>query len=176
MGEGGNIREEEINIKNLYKRLSFPVSSLTLNKNINICLIILFFIIVTFYVMTFIITINKFNSEFGGFVSIFSSSLSIIAIQIINYIIKGEKNNRSIAIICSIHILFFILLLIPSLIICEIIILRFCGCDKNIYSNIEKRANSEVKSSLKLYEEEDEESKTRSDEQSLSRSQEDSNT
>ena len=176
MGEGGNIREEEINIKNLYKRLSFPVSSLTLNKNINICLIILFFIIVTFYVMTFIITINKFNSEFGGFVSIFSSSYSIIAIQIINYIIKGEKNNRSIAIICSIHILFFILLLIPSLIICEIIILRFCGCDKNIYSNIEKRANSEVKSSLKLYEEEDEESKTRSDEQSLSRSQEDSNT
>ena len=176
LGEGENIREEAINIKNLYKRLSFPVSSFILNKNINICLIILFFIIVTFYVMTFIITINKFNSEFGGFVSIFSSSLSIIAIQIINYVIKGEKNNKSIAIICSMHILFFILLLIPSLIICEIIILRFCGCDENTYKKKEKRANSEVKSSLKLYEEEDEESKTRSDEQSLSRSQEDSNT
>ena len=53
---------------------------------------------------------------------------------------------------------FFILILIPSLIICEIIILHFCNCDKNIYYNIEKRANSDIK--IALYSEDDEENKT----------------
>ena len=157
LGESGNINEEKINIRNLYKRLSFPVSSFTQNKSINISLIICFFILVGFYYLTIIITINKFNSEFIGFVSITSSTLSIITIQFINAIINGNGNNKNIIIFCSIHFLFFILILMPSLIICEIIILHCCNCDKNTTSNIEERANLEVKASLQILGDDDDE-------------------
>ena len=124
-------------------------------------------------ILTITNTIHKFKPEFVGFVSIFSSSLSMTTIQFVISIINGNGNNKYKKLICFIHLLFFSLLLIPSLIICEIIILHFCNCDKNIYYNIEKRANSDIKAAL--YSEDDEENKTSAleSEDQFSRSQED---
>ena len=173
IGESGNITEEKINIRNVYKRLSFTISSFTNNIIINTVLIIIFFILVASYNITITNTIHKFKPEFVGFVSIFSSSLSMTTIQFVISIINGNGNNKNKKLICFIHLLFFSLLLIPSLIICEIIILHFCNCDKNIYYNIEKRANSDIKAAL--YSEDDEENKTSAleSEDQFSRSQED---
>ena len=158
LGESGNIKEEKINIKNVYKRLSFPVSSFTNNIFINIALIIIFFIFVACYNISITNTIHKFKPEFVGFVTIFSSSLSITTFQFIISIINGNGNKKNKKLISLIHLLFFILILIPSLIICEIIILHFCNCDKNIYYNIEKRANSDINAAL--YREDNDENKS----------------
>ena len=160
LGESGNINEEIINVRNLYKRLSFPLSSFTLNKKINIILIILFFIFVGLFYTVNIMTINEYSPEYIGFASVISSTISIVTIQFINAIFNGNGNNQSIIIFCLIHFLFFILILIPSLIICEIIILHFCNCDKNVCSNIEKRAYSEVIASLRIYDEDGDETKS----------------
>ena len=86
LGENGNISEENINIRNVYKRLSFPIYSFTNNIFINIVLIFIFFIFVSCYNITITNTIHKFKPEFVGFVSIFSSSLSMTTIQFINYL------------------------------------------------------------------------------------------
>ena len=177
LGERGNIINEEINLRNLYKRLSFPISSFTLNKVINIPLVIVFFIIVSLYEIIIMITINNFKPEFIGLVNISSISISIISIQLFNTIINGKKNNKSLLIlICNIQTLIFILILIPSLIICEFIILHFCGCDRNISSNIEKRAKIEAIPSLSLYEDNESENKDSRDEseESIKKSQESS--
>ena len=109
-------------------------------------------------ILTITNTIHKFKPEFVGFVSIFSSSLSMTTIQFVISIINGNGNNKNKKLICFIHLLFFSLLLIPSLIICEIIILHFCNCDKNIYYNIEKRANSDINAAL--YSEDNDENKS----------------
>lgn len=161
LGENKNTGEdenEEINIRNLYKRLSFPIFSFISNININIFLIISFFIFVGLYYTFIMITINEYNPEFIGFVSIFSSTLVIITIQLINVLFT--KNTQKIIIFSLIHIIFFLIILIPSLIICEIIILHFCQCDKYISQNIDKRGNLEVNTAIKLYNEEDDEDKT----------------
>ena len=158
LGENKNTEEdknEEINIRNLYKRLSFPIFSFISNININIILIISFFIIVGLYYTSIMLTINEYNPEFIGFVSIFSSTLVIISIQFINVLFT--ENTQKIIISSLIHIIFFLIILIPSLIICEIIILHCCKCDKNISQNIDKRANLEVNTALKLYNEDDDE-------------------
>ena len=160
LGESGNINEEVINVRNLYKGLSFPLSSFTLNKSINIILIILFFIFVGLFYTVNIMTINEYSPEYIGFATVISSTISIVTIQFINAIFNGNGNNQSIIIFCLIHFLFFILILIPSLIICEIIILHFCNCDKNVCSNIEKRAYSEVIASLRIYDEDGDETKS----------------
>ena len=160
LGEIGNINEESINIVNLYKRLSLPISNFTLDNKINILIIIVFFFIVGIYNLINIKTINEFNAEYIGFASIISSTLSIITIQFINAFIHGNGDDKSIIRLCILHFLFFVFILIPTLIICEIIILHFCKCDKNISSSIEKRANSEVISSLRIYDEDEEDTKS----------------
>ena len=164
LGETGNINEESINIINVYKRLSLPISSFTTDNLIiniiNIILIIIFFILVGLYYSISIKTINEFSAEYIGFVSIISSTISIITIQFINAFIHGKGDEKSIFRLCMIHIIFFIFILIPTLIICEIIILHFCKCDKNITSNIEKRGVSEVISSLRICDKEEDDTKS----------------
>jgi hypothetical protein len=144
---------KDISIKNLYKRLSFPFSSFIHLENI--IFIITFFILVGAYYTFTIIVINGFKPEFIGFVSIVSSTLTLLTIQVINSIMTGKKH-QTITIIL-IHFFFFVLILIPSLILCEIIILHFCKCDKYISSNIERRASIEVNTALKLYNDEEDE-------------------
>ena len=159
LGETRNINEESINIINVYKRLSLPISSFTLDNKINkinIAIIIGFFLIVGLYYSIYMKTISEFSAEYIGCVSIISSTISIITIQFINAIIHGNGDEKRILRLCLVHFLFFIFILIPTLIICEIIILHFCKCDKNISSSIEKRAKSEVISSLRIYDEEEE--------------------
>jgi hypothetical protein len=149
---------KDISIKNLYKRLSFPFSSFIHLENI--IFIITFFILVGAYYTFTIIVINGFKPEFIGFVSIVSSTLTLLTIQVINSIMTGKKH-QTITIIL-IHFFFFVLILIPSLILCEIIILHFCQCDKNISSSIERRASLEVNEALELYDtEDDDDSKNR---------------
>jgi hypothetical protein len=136
-----------ISVKNLYKRLSFPFSSFDSFRN-NL-FIFSFFILVGLYYTFNIIIINGFNPEYVGFVSIFSSTLTLITIQVINSILTGKKHQTITVIL--IYALFFIFILIPSLILCEIIILHFCKCDKNISSNIERRASLEANETIELY-------------------------
>ena len=154
-----NISDENngISLKNLYKRLSFPFSSFVSNKdiNINIIVIILFFILVGIYYIFTIIVINEFNTEFIGLVSVSSATLVLFTIQLINAFM-AKRIHMAIT-VSLIHLFFFVCILIPSLILCEILVLNFCKCDKNISSNIEKRANLEVSIALQLYNSEDDE-------------------
>ena len=164
LGENLSTDKDEINIKNLYKRLSFPFSSFVGDKLINnkfiVILIISFFFLIGFSYISNIAIINSFNPEFIGFVNIVSTTLTIFTIQLINAIISG-RFRRSI-IISFINLFFLIIILIPSLILCEIIILHFCQCDKNISSSIERRASLEVNKALELYDtEDDDDSKNR---------------
>ena len=147
LGERTKLKEDEnINIINILKRTSFPFSSF--KSWINIILIIVFFILVSGYQFTIVYTNNKFIPEFVGLVSIFASGLLIISNQIIN-ILKSYTDIKILYLI--IPFFYFIISFITSLIICEIVILNFCGCDKNIESNIDKRGYLESNRSFKQY-------------------------
>ena len=122
LGQNGEMKGE-INIIELFKRLSFPISSF--KSFINSFIIILYFILVGFYQISIITTNNKFQPEFVGFVILIASGLSIITNESINIYYYG--NNR---IYFLIPLVYFIISLIAALIICEVIILRFCNCDK----------------------------------------------
>ena len=87
--ENGEI-QREITIIELIKRVSFPISSFT--SFINIFVIILYFILVSFYQISIITTNNKFQPEFVGFVVLISSGLSIITNESVNiYFFGNEK-------------------------------------------------------------------------------------
>ena len=144
LGERDKIEDEKLTIINLLKRVSFPFSSFNSLKNI--IFISLFFIFVGLYQFSIIYTNNKFQPEFVGFVIIFSSGLSIITNEINILLYKCSHK-----LFYLIPIFYFIISLITSLIICEIIILHFCGCDKNTSSNIDKRATIEANSSFQKY-------------------------
>lgn len=144
LGERDKIEDEKLTIINLLKRVSFPFSSFNSLKNI--IFIFLFFIFVGLYQFSIIYTNNKFQPEFVGFVIIFSSGLSIITNEINILLYKCSHK-----LFYLIPIFYFIISLIMSLIICEIIILHFCGCDKNTSSNIDKRATLEANSSFQKY-------------------------
>ncbi len=146
-----NDEKNYINVKNLYKRLSFPFSSF--DSKMNIIFIISFFILVGFYYIFTTVIINEFNPEFIGFVSVSTSTLVLFTIQLINAFM-AKRIHMAIT-VSLIHLGFFVVILIPSLILCEILILHFCKCDKYISSNIERRASIEVNTALKLYNEED---------------------
>jgi hypothetical protein len=145
----------KVNIKNLYKRLSFPFSSFI--SYINITIIIFFFILIGFSYTFNIAIINSFNPEFIGFVNIASTTLALFTIQLINAIMI-KKIHRAIT-ISLILLSLLIIILIPSLILCEIIVLHFCNCDQNISLNIENRAILEENTPLELYESDDDDSK-----------------
>ena len=147
----------KVNIKNLYKRLSFPFSSFI--SYINITIIIFFFVLIGFSYTFNIAIINSFNPEFIGFVNITSTTLALFTIQLINAIMI-KKIHRAIT-ICLINFSLLIIILIPSLILCEIIVLHFCNCDQNISSNIEIRSILEATTPLELYESDDDDDKNR---------------
>lgn len=138
-------KNDEINIISILKNASFPFSSF--KSIINIMIIFIFFILISFYQFSITYTNNKFQPDFVGFVIIFSSGLSIISNEILNIFIS----HSSAKILYIIPLSFFIISLITSLIICEIIILHFCGCDKNTASNIDIRATLESVSSFQNY-------------------------
>ena len=138
-------KNDEINIISILKNASFPFSSF--KSIINIMIIFIFFILISFYQFSITYTNNKFQPDFVGFVIIFSSGLSIISNEILNIFIF----HSSAKILYIIPLSFFIISLITSLIICEIIILHFCGCDKNTASNIDIRATLESVSSFQNY-------------------------
>ena len=95
---------KDISIKNLYKRLSFPFSSFIYLENI--ISIFTFFILVGAYYIFTIIVINGFKPEFIGFVSIVSSTLSLLTIQVINSIMTGKKHQT--ITVMLIYVLLFI--------------------------------------------------------------------
>jgi len=135
---------EELNIIEMIKRLSFPISSFKSFKNIFI--IILYFILVGFYQISIITTNNKFQPEFVGFVVLIASGLSIITNESVNIYYFGNEK-----IFYLIPLAFFIISLIAALIICEVIILHFCNCDKYTNKNIDKRGTIEVNESFSKY-------------------------
>jgi hypothetical protein len=147
----------KVNIKNLYKRLSFPFSSFISYYNITI--IIFFFILIGFSYTFNIVIINSFNPEFIGFVNIASTTLALFTIQLINAIMI-KKIHRAIT-ISLILLSLLIIILIPSLILCEIIVLHFCNCDQNISSSIENRAILEANTPLEIYDSDDDDLKNR---------------
>jgi hypothetical protein len=142
-GENNEI-QEEMTIIELIKRLSFPISSFKLF--INVFIIILYFILVGFYHISIITTNNKFQPEFVGFVILISSGLSIITNESVNIYFFGNKR-----IYYLIPLTYFIISLIAALIICEVIILRFCNCDKYTNTNIDKRGTLEANESFSKY-------------------------
>ena len=148
LGEWGKTKQENIDILNIFKRVSFPFSSF--NSILNIIFIIIFFIFVGMYQVSIISTNNKFQPEFVGFVLIISSGLSIISNELVNIFISGNDYKNKF-LICLIPLGFFIIELIISLIICELIIIKICNCDKNIVSNIDKRGTLEANYSFKKY-------------------------
>ena len=145
VGERKKTQDEIFNIKTLIKRASFPFSSFKSFRNILI--IILFLILAGLYNFSIIYTNNKFRPEFVGFVIIVSSGLSNITNEIIK-IFVSESHHK---ILYLVPLFYFIIILICSLIICEIIILNFCGCNENTASNIDKRANLESIISFQKY-------------------------
>lgn len=134
----------EINIIELLKRISFPISSF--KSIINVFIIILYFILVSFYQISIITTNNKFQPEFVGFVVLIASGLSIITNESVNIYFFGNKR-----IYYLIPLTYFIISLIAALIICEVIILRFCNCDKYTNTNIDKRGTLEADESFSKY-------------------------
>lgn len=147
LGERGKTKDEEINLINLIKRLSFPFSSF--NSIPNTFIIFVFFLLVGVYQFAIIYTNNFFQPEFVGLSIIFASSLTIITNEMYKIY---ESQDR---LFYLIPFFYFIITLITSLIICEIIILHFCGCDKNTASSIDKRASMESYNSFKKYIEEE---------------------
>lgn len=143
LGENGEIKGE-LNIIELFKRISFPFSSF--KSIINVIIIIIYFILVGFYQISIISTNNKFQPEFVGFVVLIASGLTIITNESVNIYHFG--NNK---IYYIIPITFFIISLIAALIICEVIILHFCNCDKYTNTNIDKRGTLEADKSFSKY-------------------------
>ena len=141
--QNGNM-QGEINIIELFKRISFPISSF--KSIINIFIIILYFILVGFYQISIITTNNKFQPEFVGFVILIASGLSIITNESVNiYFFETQR------IYYLIPLGYFIISLIAALIICEVIILGFCNCDKYTNTNIDKRGTLEANESFSKY-------------------------
>ena len=146
VGEKNKIeKKDKINFISILKNSSFPLSSFKTIKNIVI--IFIFFIIVSFCQFSLIYTNNRFRPDFVGFVLIFSSGLSIVSNEIVNIFLS----NSNAKILYLIPLSYFIISLITSLIICEIIILHFCGCDKNTESNIDIRGTLESSKSFRNY-------------------------
>ena len=143
LSENGEI-QGEITIIELIKRVSFPISSFT--SFINIFVIILYFILVSFYQISIITTNNKFQPEFVGFVVLISSGLSIITNESVNIYFFGNEK-----IYYLIPLTYFIISLIAAFIICEVIILHFCNCDKYTNTNIDKRGTLEADESFSNY-------------------------
>ena len=141
--QNGNM-QGEINIIELFKRISFPISFF--KSIINIFIIILYFILVGFYQISIITTNNKFQPEFVGFVILIASGLSIITNESVNiYFFETQR------IYYLIPLGYFIISLIAALIICEVIILGFCNCDKYTNTNIDKRGTLEANESFSKY-------------------------
>ena len=146
IGEKSKIeKNDKINFITILKNSSFPFSSFKTIKNLFI--IFIFFIIVSFCQFSILYTNNRFRPDFVGFVLIFSSGLSIVSNEIVNIFLS--KSNAKI--LYLIPLSYFIISLITSLIICEIIILHFCGCDKNTSLNIDMRGTLESNKSFRNY-------------------------
>ena len=145
IGEKSKFEGETINLISILKRVSFPFSSFSSFRNIII--IIIFCILVGIYHFSIIYTNNKFHPDFVGLVIISSSGLSLISNEIFNILIS-ESHDK---IYYLLPICYFIISLITSLIICEIIILHFCGCDKNTASYIDRRGIIESTNSFRTY-------------------------
>ena len=146
IGEKGKFEEvQNIDLISIIKRASFPFSSFSSSKNIPTILI--FFFLVGVYQFSIIYTNNKFYPEFVGLAIISSSGLSLVSNEIVN-IILYEKDGK---IFYFLPFFYFFVSLITSLIICEVIILHFCGCDKNTAFLIDKRGIIESINSFRTY-------------------------
>ena len=81
-------KNDEINIISILKNTYFPFSSF---KSINIIIILIFFILISFYQFSIIYTNNKFKPDFVGLVIIFYFGLSIISNEILNIFISHSS-------------------------------------------------------------------------------------
>lgn len=155
---------ENISFENILKRLSFPWSSFSNIKRI--ISIFIFFIVITLYNIFIINTNNLFSPEFVGLVTIFSSFLCVITIQFFDVVIY---NNIKFSIVPS---AVFLIILPISLIICEVIIFRCCGCEKYTAYKIDERAKIErhlaVRGLFKNDNKDDESNTSREDDSYLS--------
>ena len=122
---------EKVDFHTILKRFSFPINGIFSN---NVIYVIIFGIVVTFYKIFYIKTIDFYPPEILGFVSVISS---VFASDIIQIIYLWLENNWTNIILCFVILTCVTFL---SFVACEIIILHCLKFDENIGLNIDKRA------------------------------------
>ena len=119
----------------------------------NFWIISRFYILATFIKASLLIHIvDKYSFTSVSFL-IMSEPLSDSIYEIINFIIKDEKNTLTIFKV-SAEIILFLLLILVTLFYDEIIVIRICGLDRDTKEAIQKRAEDDIilehKSTLEL--------------------------